>query len=107
MLSFFNTHIKNKQTTKFHNLLFSLRGEEKKKKKKKVKRGVIKTSLNHRVLQGDLQTKSGLSNPLLVFRCHSFPNSLFAKDKRQILRLAAGRTEQGLSVCISVFLFSK
>lgn len=81
ILSFFNTHIKNKQTTKFHNLSFSLRGEE--EEKKKVKRGIIKPSLNHRELQGDLQTISGVSNPFLVFRCHSFPSLLFAKEGRK------------------------
>lgn len=72
------------------------RGEERKNKNKKtnpkVKRGIIKTSLNHRVFQGDLQAKSGVSNPALAFRCHSFPNSLFAKEgQKELLVSSAGR----------------
>lgn len=56
----------------------------KKEKKKKAERGIIIiTSLNHRELQGDLQTKSWVRNPFLVFRCHLFPSSLFAKEIRK------------------------
>lgn len=66
--------------------------EKKIKKSPKVKRGIIKTSLNHRVFQGDLQTKSGVSNPALAFRCHSFPNLLFAKEgQKELLVSSAGR----------------